>query len=75
MSELKIEYASKYFVGEKFFEDRRGAEDYVKTEEIIDYLIHKNVTVSQCRDIAKALVERYTMEERYDYKKDKQEEA
>lgn len=64
---------SGYFVGERFFETRQDAEKHVKKEKLIEYLANGAIDLHLCRDIAEALLQRYTMEERYDYKEEKQE--
>jgi len=62
---MKIELKSGYFVGEKLFENRKDAEEYVKIEEVSEFL--KGRGVEDCRYVSECLCRRYEMEERYDY--------
>lgn len=67
MGKSKIELKSGYFVGEKFFDHRRDAEEYELQEEIVNCLIEHGLMEDSSRKAAKVLAERYQIKEKYDY--------
>ena len=68
MEKYKVEYKTRYFVGEKHFENRTDAEYYAKHKEIADFLSGccppDRIDIDGVTD---ALLQKYTIEQRYDY--------